>query len=217
MVLGIYGSGGSGRDLFSLILQEGKDRCWDEVVFIDDTKPEGIMMEIKMMPFELFCRRYSAENAKIMIALGEPEYRKMIFQRVHEKGYALATYIHDSVKISKFAEVAEGAVILDDVFVSPMVKIGTNVWINGYSIIGHDVQIGDHCQISSHVIVTGNTVVSDCVYIGVGASIRERISIGEFAVISMGAVVLKSVRPEMIAMGNPAREIAVNEKHRVFE
>ncbi len=217
MVLGIYGSGGSGRDLFSLILQEGKDRCWDEVVFIDDTKPEGIMMEIKMMPFELFCRRYSAENAKIMIALGEPEYRKMIFQRVHEKGYALATYIHDSVKISKFAEVAEGAVILDDVFVSPMVKIGTNVWINGYSIIGHDVQIGDHCQISSHVIVTGNTVVSDCVYIGAGASIRERISIGEFAVISMGAVVLKSVRPEMIAMGNPAREIAVNEKHRVFE
>lgn len=217
MVLGIYGSGGSGRDLFSLILQEGKDKCWNEVVFIDDTKPEGIMMEIKMMPFDVFCGRYHPDNTKIMIALGEPEYRKMLFQRVHEKGYGLATYIHDSAKISKFAEVAEGAVILDDVFVSPMVKIGTNVWINGYSIIGHDVQIGNHCQISSHVIVTGNTVVNDCVYIGAGASIRERLTIGEFAVISMGAAVLKSVRPEMIAMGNPAREIAVNEKHRVFE
>lgn len=218
MVLGIYGSGGSGRDLFSLIIGEKKEKTWDEVMFIDDVKPSGtIMMGIRTIPFAEFCKEYGSEDAKVIIALGEPEHRKRIFQRVKGKGYQLETYIHNTAKISEFAELAEGVVILDDVVVSAMAQIGANVWINGYTIIGHDVQVGEHCQISSQVIVTGNTVVNDCVYIGAGASIREKITIGEFAIVSMGAIVLKSVREEMIVMGNPARAIAVNEKHRVFE
>lgn len=217
MVLGIYGSGGSGKDLFSLIVSEGKDKDWEEVLFIDDTKPAGSKMGIRMFPFDEFCEEYSPERAKVIIALGEPEYRQILSRKVKERGYHLASYIHDSAKISEFASLDEGVVVLDDVFISPMVKIGANVWINGYTIIGHDVQIGDNCQISSQVIVTGNTVVGNCVYIGAGASVRERITIGDFAVISMGAAVLKPVREEMIVMGNPARAIAVNENHRVFE
>lgn len=217
MVLGIYGSGGSGKDLFSLIRSEGKDKNWEEVLFIDDTKPAGSKMGIRMLPFADFCEKYSPKQAEVIIALGEPEYRQILSKKVKEKGYRLASYIHNSAKISEFASLEEGVVILDDVFISPMVQIGANVWINGYTIIGHDVQIGDNCQISSQVIVTGNTVVGACVYIGAGASVRERITIGDYAVISMGAAVLKPVRSEMIVMGNPARTIAVNEKHRVFE
>lgn len=217
MILGIYGSGGSGRDLFSLLEEEGKDKEWDEVLFIDDIKPVGTMMGIRMVPFEVFVEAYSPEQAKIIIAVGEPEFRKMLYQKVKNSGYSLATYIHNTAKVSKFAEIAEGAVILDDIYVAPMAKVGKNVWLNGYTIIGHDVQIGDHCQVSSQVIVTGNTVVDECVYIGAGASIRERLTIGRFAIVSMGAVVLKPVKEEMIVMGNPARAIAVNENHRVFE
>lgn len=217
MVLGIYGTGGSAKDLFSLIIAEKRENEWDDVVFIDDTKPAGTAMGKKMFPFNEFCKVYTPEKAKIIIAIGEPAHREKIYYRICAQGYKLESYIHRTVKVSEFAEIAEGVVLLNDSFVSPMVKIGTNVWVNGYTIIGHDVQIGNHCQISSQVIVTGNTSVDDCVYIGAGASIRERITIGKFAIISMGAVVLKPVKEEMIVMGNPARAIAVNEKHRVFQ
>lgn len=216
MVLGIYGAGGSAKDLFSLIKEENREKKWEDIIFIDDTKAEGTMMGKKMMPFKIFSEMYSPERAGIIIAVGEPEHRQMIYERIRELNYKLETYIHRSVKVSEFAEIADGVVLLNDSFVSPMVKIGTNVWVNGYTIIGHDVQIGNHCQISSQVIITGNTVVDDCVYVGAGASIRERITIGRFSIVSMGAVVLKPVKEEMIVMGNPARPIAVNEKHRVF-
>lgn len=217
MVLGIYGAGGSGRDLYTLILQEGKDRNWDEVVFIDDTKPDGSLLEARRIPFEEFCGEFPPENARIIIAVGEPAHREMLYERVRGLGYELYTYIHDSARIGKSAQVGEGTAILDDVYVGPLDRIGANVWINGYTIIGHDVVLGDHCQVSSQVIVAGNTVVEDCVYIGAGASVRERINVGKYAVISMGAVVLKPVRPEAVVMGNPARQIALNEDHRVFE
>lgn len=215
MILGIYG-GSSGKDLYSLILEEGKEKNWEEIVFINDANPAGNQMGIRQIPFESFCTMYSPENARIIIAVGEPLDRKKLYERVREKGYELETYIHGSAKISKFAEISEGAVILDDVYVAPMAKVGANVWINGYTIIGHDVCIGNHCQISSQVIVAGYTVIGDCVYIGAGASVRERITVGDFSIISMGAVVLKPVKSETIVMGNPARTIAINESHRVF-
>jgi len=216
MVLGIYGSGGAGRDILGLIYTTEQENKWDEIVFIDDTKDEGIFMNVKIVPFTVFCERYTPEKTKIIIATGEPAYRELLYNKVKERGFRLETYIHPSSKVSRYAEISEGAVILNDCYVSPMAKIEENTFINGYTIIGHDVRIGKHCQIASQVIVTGNTRVGDCVYIGAGASIRERITIEKYAIISMGAVVLKSVETEMKVMGNPARAIAKNEKHRVF-
>ncbi len=216
MILGIYG-GSSGKDLYSLILEEGKEKNWEEIIFINDARPIGSQMGIRQIPFDVFCSTYSRKDAKIIIAVGEPSDRKMLYERVMDIGYELETYIHCRASVSKFATISKGDVILNDVCISPMAKIGSNVWINGYSIVGHDVCIGNHCQISSQVIIAGHTLVGDSVFIGAGASVREEITVGDSSIISMGAVVLKTVKPETIVMGNPARTIAINEKHRIFE
>ena len=101
------------------------------------------------------------------------------------------------------------------VSVSSGAVIGEHVYINGISLIGHGVVIGAHSQISSHVVIAGNTTVGTGVYVGISACVRDHIEIGDYAIISMGAVVLKSVRPHRTAMGNPAREIA--ESTQVFK
>ena len=85
-----------------------------------------------------------------------------------------------------------------------------NVFINGKTIIGHDVHIGMHCQISSFSIVAGYTQVGEETYIGVSSSIRDHIVVGHNVIDSMGAVVMKDVRDNKVVMGNPAREIAEN-------
>ena len=39
MRLGIYGTGGSGREVFDMIeMNPSLKKCWDEIIFIDDTK-----------------------------------------------------------------------------------------------------------------------------------------------------------------------------------
>lgn len=44
-------------------------------------------------------------------------------------------------------------------FVHPNAKIGKNVKIGMYSIIGPNVSIGENTDIMSHVVITGNTII----------------------------------------------------------
>ena len=73
--------------------------------------------------------------------------------------------------------------------------------------IGHDVNIGKNVEITAGVIVGGFATIEDGAWIGINACIRNRISIGENALIGMGAVVTKSVPARLTMIGNPAKEM----------
>lgn len=218
MFLGIYGTGGTGREILEVILsfKELASR-WEEIIFIDDTKETGFLDKNKMYPFEEFKNIYSADNTEIVIALGEPIFREMLADKVRDCGYKLATIISPNADVRKSAKIGAGVVVHSLSLVSTNATIDDNVYIQANAIVGHDVHINENCQISSYSIITGRTVVERNVYIGASASIREDLVIGHDSVISMGAVVLKSVNPERIVMGNPAREIAENKDRRVFK
>jgi len=44
------------------------------------------------------------------------------------------------------------------------------------------------------------------VHIGIGAAIRQQITIGDYSVVGAGAVVVKDVPPGVVVIGVPARE-----------
>ena len=218
MRLAIYGTGGSGRELYEIIsITREWDGRWEEIVFIDDTRPEGEFLSCQMVPFDSFCKQFPADDVEVAIAIGEPAGRKKLYERVTGAGYRLATIIHPTCALSPSAVFGQGVIVKDSVSISAGAVIKDNAYINGISMIGHDVVIGEHCQISSHVVVAGNTKVGPGVYIGISASVRDHIEIGENAIIAMGAVVMKSVHPGRTVMGNPAREIAENKDHKVFK
>lgn len=218
MTLGIYGTGGSGRELLEMIEKnEELQSLWGEIVFIDDTKEEGTCNEKRMMPFERFSNLYTTEEAKVVVAIGEPYYREMLAKRVKDAGYKLDSVISPTADISKTATIGEGVVIKGSSIISAAARVSDNVWIQDYAIVGHDVIISPNCQISSFSLVAGRTIIEKNVYIGVSACIREDLKIGHDSIISMGAIVLKDVDAEKIAMGNPARIIAENKNHKVFK
>lgn len=216
MKLAIYGTGSSGLEMLELILYcEELRRQWEELVFIDDTKAPGEFQGCRMLPFEDFAKAYPTDEAEVIIAVGEPSAREALYNRVIGGGYRLGVLVHPTAIVSPSAKLGQGAVIKDSVSVSSGAVVGENVYVNGISLIGHGVVIGAHSQISSHVVIAGNTTVGTGVYVGISACVRDHIEIGDHAVIAMGAVVMKSVRPHRTAMGNPAREIA--ESTRVFK
>lgn len=217
MVLGIYGTGGSGRELEEMIVlhPELSDK-WSELVFIDDTKEAGLLRDHKMMPFDSFVKEYNPENAQVTIAVGEPEGRRFLHERVVSNGYTLATVVSPKANISKYATLGNGVVVKDNTLVSCEAVVSDNVYIQENAIIGHDVHVNENCQISVSVFIGGRSVIEKNSYLGASSSIREDTTIGEGSIVSMGAVVLKDVRPGKIAMGNPAREIAENKDHKVF-
>ena len=218
MKLAVYGTGGSGLEMLELVVYcVGLEGHWDELMFIDDTKDPGEFHGYQMFPFEDFSKRFSIDDVEVSIAVGEPAIRKVLYDKVVNKGYRLATIIHPTAVVSPTATLGQGVVLQDNVSVSAGANIGENVYVNGITLIGHGVEIGEHCQISSHVVIAGNTKVGPGVYIGISACVRDHIEIGENAIIAMGAVVMKSVHPGRTVMGNPAREIAENKDHKVFK
>lgn len=218
MNLAIYGTGGSGREVYELLERNDSVRkCWEEIIFVDDTKEAGEFWDCPMMPLEDVKKKYKSDEIKIIVAVGEPKVRKLLADKVKEAGYGLATIIHPTAAISPRAKIADGVFIQDYVAVSAEAVIDENVFINGRSIIGHDVHVKPNCQISSHVAIGGWTIIGEGVYIGLSASLRDHIEVGDHAVVSMGSVVLKDVHEDRVVMGNPAREIASSAEGRVFK
>ena len=76
MRLGIYGSGGVGREILELakILNE-KKKCFSEILFIDDTKKESLVESQKCFSFEQIIKMYPNDEIKICVAVGEPFFR----------------------------------------------------------------------------------------------------------------------------------------------
>ncbi|TWT80922.1 Acyl-[acyl-carrier-protein]--UDP-N-acetylglucosamine O-acyltransferase [Planctomycetes bacterium CA13] len=54
-----------------------------------------------------------------------------------------------------------GTMIAQTAVVDPRAKLGKNVRIGHFCVIGPDVQIGDECLIEDHVVLTGDTVFGE--------------------------------------------------------
>lgn len=121
------------------------------------------------------------------------------------------------------------------------VDIGENTWISStvsfssepYLIkIGNHVQITKGCCIHTHgggnsirlkhpdFDAFGKVVIEDWAYIGAFSQIMPGVTIGEGALVAAGSVVTKSVAPNTVVGGNPARFVCTTdefaEKNMIF-
>lgn len=138
-------------------------------------------------------------------------------------------------RIWHHAQVREGAVIGDDcvigkgAYIDRGVVIGRASKVQNYVSIYRGVRIGDGVFIGPHVTFTNDlypravtpdgeplsdedwelveTVVEDGASIGAGAVIRCGVTIGRWAMVGVGSVVVHDVPAHALVAGNPARQV----------
>jgi serine O-acetyltransferase len=100
-------------------------------------------------------------------------------------------------------------------------RIGPGLLIvhTGYVVLSANTVVGRHCTLAQGVTIghagggthasTKSPVIGDRVYIGPGAAVIGPISVGDDALIGVGAVVTKDVPPRGVMAGNPARIISL--------
>lgn len=217
MLLGIYGSGGLGREVMDLARTiNGNEEKWHKIVFINDYKEQHVAGQIEYYTLDDFNATFSADKTVVVIAVGEPKVRLILRDKVITYGFSLQTLMHPSAFIGSNTQIGNGTIIQYGSFVSCDVKIGTNVLVQPFGAIGHDSVVGDDTVISENVAVSGTCSIGTRVYIGVGVPIKECTTIGADSIIGMGSVVLRDIPEGVIAMGNPARPLKNNETGRVF-
>jgi sugar O-acyltransferase (sialic acid O-acetyltransferase NeuD family) len=131
--------------------------------------------------------------------------RAALIQKAGVEQDRFITLIHPTASISPSASIGRGTVILANVTVCANAVIGRHCVVLPNSVLNHDVVIADHVSIASCVGLAGAVKVEEASYIGMGAQIRERLTVGAEAVVAMGAIVTADVPPGETVLGCPAR------------
>lgn len=146
---------------------------------------------------------------------------------VHNKGLCESTRVGAGTRIWAFAHVLPGAVIgrdcnlCDHTFIENDVVIGDRVTVKCGVQIWDGVRLEDDVFVGPNVTFTNDdfprsqkpprefsrTVVAKAASIGANATILPGVTIGRNAMVGAGAVVTRSVPPNAIVIGNPARII----------
>jgi acetyltransferase-like isoleucine patch superfamily enzyme/dTDP-4-dehydrorhamnose 3,5-epimerase-like enzyme len=146
---------------------------------------------------------------------------------VHEKGICESQHVGARTRIWAFAHVLPGATIgtdcniCDNVFIENDVVVGSRVTIKSGVQLWDGVQIEDDVLVGPNATFTNDrfprsknypatptrTIVRRGASIGANATVLPGLEIGANAMIGAGAVVTRSVPPNAIAVGNPARII----------
>lgn len=146
---------------------------------------------------------------------------------VHEKALCESSSIGENTRVWAFAHVLPGARIgagcniCDGVFIEDDVVVGDNVTVkcgvqlwNGVSL-ENNVFVGPNATFTNDIKPRSKvypeaflrTVVEQGASIGANATILPGVRIGRNAMIGAGAVVTRSVPPNAIVVGNPAKII----------
>lgn len=93
-----------------------------------------------------------------------------------------------------------------------LLRLGTNVGLSDCTLIGHDgvVALIEICY-GKQLDSVGYIDIRDNSFIGHGAIVMPRVTIGPDAIVAAGSVVTKDVLPGTVVGGNPAKFICTTE------
>ena len=116
------------------------------------------------------------------------------------------------VIINKFVEIITG------IYIPTQCEIGDGLYMihAGMIIFPSQGRLGRNCNVANGVTLgiagrgedRGAPILGDRVWVGPNAIVIGKISVGDDAFICAGAVVLRSVPPRAVVLGNPARVVS---------
>lgn len=106
--------------------------------------------------------------------------------------------IGNDVEIGSLTTVCRGT--LGDTVIEDHVKVDDHVHV------AHNVRIKRSAMVVANVVLCGSVVVGERAWIAPNASVREGLTVGDDAVVGLGAVVIGDVPDKAVVVGNPGRE-----------
>jgi sugar O-acyltransferase (sialic acid O-acetyltransferase NeuD family) len=202
----VVGAKGLAKEVLQILEENGEI---DNLAFFDDVnldRPQKLYDKYPILRSDEEVVKHFKTDHRFLMGLGNPKLRKQLCTRFENLGGKLTSVIDKSIASGNYTKIEEGCTLMAGAKLSNGVKLGRGVLVYYDCIITHDVEIGDFVELSPGCKLLGHVKVGDKVQVGAGAVILPRLTIGKGAIIGAGAVVTKDVRPNIIVVGNPAKE-----------
>ena len=170
--------------------------------------PRGSAKEYPVVPFETLEQHYSPSDYLFFAPMAGAKMntlRKNIYEDGKAKGYRYISYVSSKSTVCD-NKIGENCLILEDNTLQPFTEIGNNVVLWNGNHIGHHGKIDDHVFFTSHVVMSGHCHIKERAWLGVNATIRDYITIGEGCLVAMSSVVTKDTEDNGFYMGFPAKK-----------
>jgi sugar O-acyltransferase (sialic acid O-acetyltransferase NeuD family) len=148
-----------------------------------------------------------SEKPAIVIGIAAPKIKKVIHEKLKDKGFSFPSFISKNAWLSNQVSVGEGVIIYPGVAVNYETVVEDFVIINMNCAIGHNCHIAKYCALAPGVNLAGFTKMEECVDVGIGVSTRQNIFIGANTIIGGQSMLIKDVLTGTKVAGIPAKKI----------
>lgn len=70
--------------------------------------------------------------------------------------------------------------------------------------------VEDHCYLAAHIVVSGGVRIRTGSFIGINATLRDNITIGEKCIIGAGALILRSTKPKEVYIAKSTEPYSID-------
>jgi sugar O-acyltransferase (sialic acid O-acetyltransferase NeuD family) len=152
----------------------------------------------------------AGEVDALALGIGTPAVRLALADQLTKEWPRLEwpVLVHPSVQLDRgSAELGLGTMIACGSCATVNLTLKDFALINVGCTLGHEATVGRGCVVNHGASISGGVVLGDGVLVGTGARVLQYLEVGAGATIGAGAVVTKSVPPQAVMVGVPARPI----------
>jgi acetyltransferase EpsM len=199
----IVGGGELGRVIIEAARAQGR---WNVIGFVDPQPCDETVrrLGIRRLGDDSALRFLTDENLVLGVGtIRVGSVRERIVTKINAPG-RWVTVTHPFTCISPTAHIASGTVVLPGVVICSGAIISEHSIINLWAKIDHDVRVGRFVHVAPQAALGGGSTVEDNAYIGMGAVIRDHVTVSAGTLVGMGAVVSKQFPEGSTLVGIPA-------------
>lgn len=193
----IIGAGAHAAELEEYILENNKiTNSYEIVGYLDDSVQN---YEKSKLSFPLLGGIYSeniSEDIELILSINTVKLRSSIINFYKQRNLVFSSFIHNTARVFRTAEIGEGNVICPYSQIGPNVKIGSFNTFNNKSSIGHDTLIGDNNIFCPNIGLSGNTKIGNNNFFSLNVATIPNVSIGDNNVIAPNMVIEKNIKSD---------------------
>lgn len=201
----VFGAGGHAVSVVDAILAS---KIRPAFILDDDPKKKG--QQLLQIPVRGALKELNnAELARysVVVAIAVNSIRKRVVQVLSERGAKFTGVRHPSALISANAVIDPTAQILAGAIVNAGATVSAHAVLNTGCVVEHDARVETFTHIGPGAVLAGAVVIEDGAFVATGAKVCPFVRVGRSSTLGAGAVALKDVPAECLAVGVPARKV----------